>query len=149
MKGTQDSFLKEIAAKDQKDVSPRPKTRLSKLLSKSLSSEKSQSSAGKEDDRASDDPSTVLSTKQKICVKNSALHCGYVAKTAMPAARSTASVWPAASHHGGDPLGPLHLLLYDGRTELQFCPLNLSESAFSLHIATAIHILCSRDETGL
>ena len=66
LKGTQDGFLKEIAAKDQKDVSPRPKTRLSKLLSKSLSSEKSQSSAGKEDDRASDDPSTVVSSKQKV-----------------------------------------------------------------------------------
>ena len=66
LKGTQDSFLKETAAKDQKDVSPRPKTRLSKLLSKSLSSEKSQSSAGKEDDRASDDPSTVVSSKQKV-----------------------------------------------------------------------------------
>ena len=66
LKGTQDSFLKETAATDQKDVSPRPKTRLSKLLSKSLSSEKSQSSAGKEDDRASDDPSTVVSSKQKV-----------------------------------------------------------------------------------
>ena len=68
LKGTQDSFLKETGAKDihQKDVSPRPKTRLSKLLSKSLSSEKSLSSAGKEDDRASDDPSTVVSTKQKV-----------------------------------------------------------------------------------
>ena len=68
LKGTQDGFLKETGSKEllQKDVSPRPKTRLSKLLSKSLSSEKSQSSAGKEDDRASDDPSTVVSTRQIV-----------------------------------------------------------------------------------
>jgi hypothetical protein len=48
------------------DNHPKPKTRLSKLLSKSLSSEKSVSSSVKEDDRLSDEQPTVVSSKQNL-----------------------------------------------------------------------------------
>ena len=43
----------------------RPTTKLSKLLSKSLSSEKSLSSSAKEDDKASDEQPTVVAFEKK------------------------------------------------------------------------------------
>ena len=76
LKNNQESFLrpKNIQEANQHSTShqnkvddqPKPKTRLSKLLSKSISSEKSVSSSVKEDDRLSDEPPTVVPSKQNL-----------------------------------------------------------------------------------
>ena len=70
LKGNQDTFLRPKANEDgsqpnssldtETDNQPRPTTRLSKLLSKSLSSEKSLSSSAKEDDKISEEQPTVV-----------------------------------------------------------------------------------------
>ena len=75
LKSNQESFVRpkpslEIAQTNlsneiDDDDKPRPTTRLSKLLSKSLSSDKSLSSSAKEDDRISDEQPTVVSPNLK------------------------------------------------------------------------------------
>ena len=70
LKGNQSSFLRtkmnqeasqsNSSVEADNDNQPRPTTRLSKLLSKSLSSEKSLSSSAKEDDKVSEEQPTVV-----------------------------------------------------------------------------------------
>ena len=65
-KVNQERIQSSLQLKMQTSLDPRPKTRLSKLLSRSISSEKSISSSAKEDDRVSDEQPTVLSSKEKL-----------------------------------------------------------------------------------
>ena len=62
---TQETSQSNSSLEAENDNQPRPTTRLSKLLSKSLSSEKSLSSSAKEDDKASEEQSTVVTFEKK------------------------------------------------------------------------------------
>merc|ERR1712223_196605 len=57
---SQEASQSNSSVEAENDNQPRPTTRLSKLLSKSLSSEKSLSSSAKEDDKASEEQPTVM-----------------------------------------------------------------------------------------
>ena len=62
---SQETSQSNSSIEAENDNQPRPTTRLSKLLSKSLSSEKSLSSSAKEDDKASEEQSTVVNLEKK------------------------------------------------------------------------------------
>ena len=76
LKGNQDNFLKpknitepvqpSTSIDPKFDNQHKPTTRLSKLLSKSLSSEKSISSSIKEEGRVSEEPPTIVTSNRKL-----------------------------------------------------------------------------------